>query len=39
MNLIYEYSGIMRSIDSIMAFTGEEQTDFWSEPFFIFSLI
>ncbi|MBS5315629.1 MAG: hypothetical protein KHY44_04480 [Clostridiales bacterium] len=36
MNLIYEYSGIMRSIDSIMAFTGEEQTDFWSEPFFYF---
>lgn len=36
MNLIYEYSGIMRSIDSIMAFTGEEQTDFWSEPFFNF---
>lgn len=36
MNLIYEYSGIMRSIDSIMTFTGEEQTDFWSEPFFYF---
>ena len=36
MDLIYKYSGIMRSIDSIMEFTCEEQSDFWSEPFFNF---
>lgn len=36
MDLVYEYNGIMRSIDSIMEFTCDGQTDFWSEPFFRF---
>lgn len=36
MDLIYEYNGIMRSIDSIMEFTSDIQNDFWSEPFFHF---
>lgn len=36
MDLVYKYNGIMRSIDSIMEFTYDEQPDFWSEPFFHF---
>lgn len=36
MNLEYIYPGIARSVDSILEFTGEDKTAYWSDPIFHF---
>lgn len=36
MKVIYKYPGVKYSIDSILEFQSEEQSDFWSEPLFYF---
>lgn len=36
MDLRYIYGGVSHSVESVMAFTGEGQSAFWSSPFFHF---
>ena len=36
MKVVYKYSGVNYSIDSILEFQRDEQSDFWREPLFYF---
>ena len=36
MNLTYRYHGVQRSVDTILEFTANDRSAFWSDPFFHF---